>query len=106
MSADREKLEAQFDELKEKTLGYLEELGNLNTETEELRTARREAEEKAWAAEEKITKLGADLEEMNSKVAQLEQDLQDTKTELTSVKEEAAHSTAGKDDEIAAIIQE
>ncbi|MHA1907943.1 MAG: hypothetical protein ACW98Y_11655 [Candidatus Thorarchaeota archaeon] len=106
MSADRDKLEAQFDELKEKALGYFEELGKLNTETEELRTARREAEEKSWAAEEKITKLGADLEEMNSKVAQLEQDLQDTKTELTTVKEEAASSTAGKDGEIAAIIQE
>jgi outer membrane murein-binding lipoprotein Lpp len=106
LSADRENLEKQFDELKEKTLGYMDNLGKLNAEAEELRTARREAEEKAWAAEEKITKLGADLEEQNTKIEKLEQDLQETKSELSSVKEEANAATAGKDDEIAAIINE
>ncbi len=81
MSADREKIESLFDELKEKALGYIDELDKLNSETEDLRTARREAEEKTWAAEEMIAKL--------------EQDLVN-----------ATADTVGKDDEIAAIIKE
>ncbi len=106
MSADRDKMVAQFDELKEKTLSIMEELEKLNAETEELRTGKREAEEKAWAADEKITKLDADLEANKTKIEQLEQDLNETKAELTTIKEDTDKVTAGKDDEIAAIIQE
>ena len=75
MSADRDKMVAQFDELKEKTLSIMEELETLSAETEELRTARREIEEKAWAADEKITKLDADLESKTAKIDALKQKL-------------------------------
>lgn len=106
MSADRDKMVAQFDELKEKTLSIMEELETLSAETEELRTARREIEEKAWAADEKITKLDADLESKTAKIDALKQKLNETKAELTSIKDDTDKLSAGKDEEIAGIIQE
>ncbi|MDF1539466.1 MAG: hypothetical protein P1Q69_11250 [Candidatus Thorarchaeota archaeon] len=106
MSTDKENIAIQFDELKEKTLSILEEIGKLQSETEELRTARREAEEKFWAADEKAKKLDTELEEKTSKIETLEKNLEETKFELESLKEKAASTAAEKDDEINAIIKE
>jgi len=106
LSTDKEKIAEQFDELKEKTLSILEEIGKLQSETEELRNSKRVVEEKSWASDEKITKLDAELEEKSSKIGTLESSLEEAKNELESLKEESASTTAGKDEKINAIIKE
>ncbi len=106
MSTDKENIATQFDELKEKTLSILEEIGKLQTETEELRTARREAEEKFWAADEKAKKAYTELEDKSSKIEIHEKNMEETKSELESLREDAASTAAGKDEKINAIIAE
>ncbi|MFX1560405.1 MAG: hypothetical protein ACFFBL_07440 [Promethearchaeota archaeon] len=59
---DREKMLELLDEFKNSIVKLMDEREGLNSEAEELRAAKRDAEEKAWAAEEKVKELTMNLE--------------------------------------------
>jgi uncharacterized phage infection (PIP) family protein YhgE len=60
---DREKMLELLDEFKDSIVKLMDERDGLTNEAEEHRTARREAEEKTWAAEEQVKELTSKLEE-------------------------------------------
>ncbi|MFW9963978.1 MAG: hypothetical protein ACFFCX_10465 [Candidatus Sifarchaeia archaeon] len=78
---DREKMLELLDEFKDSIVRLMDERESLGNEAEELRTARREAEEKVLAVEGKI-------QELTSKLEKAEKDRNKAKDELASAKEE------------------
>ena len=68
----RDDLIDQLDSLKETVVDLMDEKEKLSSEAEELRTARREAEEKAWAAEESVKTLQSDLDTYKQEKEELE----------------------------------
>ncbi len=74
---DREKMLELLDEFKNSIVKMMDERDTLASESEELRAGRRDAEEKSWAAEEKIKELTNDLEKakkgQNTAESKLEQ---------------------------------
>ena len=100
---DREKMLELLDEFKNSIVKMMDERDTLASESEELRAGRREAEEKSWAAEEKIKELTNDLEKAKkgkntaeSKLEQLQEELAALKVQL----EEAESSKTGEIDKI------
>jgi len=96
---DREKMLELLDEFKDSIVKMMDERDSLASESEDLRTGRREAEEKSWAAEEKIKTLTNDLEKAKkgkttaeSKLDQLQEELATLKTQL----QEAESSKTGE----------
>ncbi len=85
---DREKMLELLDEFKDSIVKLMDEREGFNSEAEELRTARREVEEKAWAAEEQVKKLTTKLEKA-------ETDLKAAKEEVTSLRAKANEAEAG-----------
>ena len=85
MPINREDVLQQVKDLEEKAIALLDERDTLSAESEELRTARREAEEKSWAVEEKNKTLTEEFE---------------------SYKTDASSLTGEKDEKIQAIIKE
>ena len=68
----RDDLVSQMDSLKESIVNLIDEKEKLSSEAEELRTARREAEEKTWAAEESVKNLQSDLDKYKQEKDELE----------------------------------
>jgi len=100
---DREKMLELLDEFKNSIVKMMDERDTLASESEELRAGRRDAEEKSWAAEEKIKELTNDLEKAKkgqntaeSKLEQLQEELAALKTQL----DEAESSKTGEIDKI------
>ncbi len=100
---DREKMLELLDEFKNSIVRMMDERDTLASESEELRAGRREAEEKSWAAEEKIKELTNDLEKTKKgkdtaegKLDQVQEELAGLKTQL----EEAESSKTGEIDKI------
>jgi SMC interacting uncharacterized protein involved in chromosome segregation len=96
---DREKLLELLDEFKNTIVKMMDERDTLAGESDDLRAGRREAEEKAWALEEKVKSLTSDLERSKkdqtaaeSKSDQLQEELASLKTQL----EEAESSKTGE----------
>lgn len=120
MSTDREKIEKQFDELKTNTLHLLDDIDKHVSEAEDLRNARREAEEKAWASEEEMKKkdeeisnkeqriqeLEKDLEDAKQKLQNLDQEFEQTKAEIEKAKQDAASVISEKDEAVEIIRKE
>ncbi|MFW9920186.1 MAG: hypothetical protein ACFFED_11335 [Candidatus Thorarchaeota archaeon] len=120
MSTDREKIENQFEELKKHTLQLLDEIDKHVSEAEDLRNARREAEEKAWASEEemkeknnaisekdqKIQRLENDLQESQSKIERANEELEQTKADYEKAKQDADSVLSEKDEAVDAIRKE
>ena len=89
MSEEKEKMLSLFKEFKTTLVDLVDDRDKLASEIEELRTARREADEKAWAADEKIKSLESDLEaalakgdKASSKAASLKEEVKDLKSQL------------------------
>ena len=106
MSEEKENMLNLFEEFKTTLVDLIDDRDKLASEIEELRTARREADEKAWAANEKNQKLESDLEaavtkgdKADSKVSSLKEQVKDLKSQLT---EAEASST----DAVDAIVKE
>jgi len=120
VSADREIIENQFEELKKNTLRLLEEIDKHISEAEELRDARREAEEKAWASEEELKKkhgemtskeerigeLEGEIQEAKAKLEEINQELEQTKSEISKARDDAASLQSEKDEAVDAIRKE
>lgn len=70
--SDREKLLELLKEFKSTIVKMVDERDSLQGESEELRTGKREAEEKAWSAEEKVKELINELESLRIKAEEVE----------------------------------
>lgn len=93
---DREKMLELLDEFKNSIVKLMDEREGLNSEAEELRTAKREAEEKAWAAEEKVTELTTKLEKAENARNKAKANLATAKEEISSLSAKADEAEAGK----------
>ncbi len=86
---EREKMLELLDEFKNSIVKLMDERETLDSEAEELRTSKREAEEKVWAVEEKITELTTKLEKAEAELAT-------AKEEASGMSAKAAEAEAGK----------
>ncbi|MFX1482976.1 MAG: hypothetical protein ACFFCP_07285 [Promethearchaeota archaeon] len=93
---DREKMLELLDEFQNSIVKLMDERDKLSSESEELRSAKRDAEEKAWAAEEKVKELS----EARDKAAA---DLTSANEELESLKEKAEEAEASKSEAVDAL---
>ena len=100
---DRDRLMELLDEFKNTIVNLIDERDKLESEGEELRTGRREAEEKVWAAEEKIKELTQNLDNTKDAKTKAEEKADSLKKELDALKtqvEEAESSKSGEIEEL------
>jgi len=93
---DREKMLELLDEFKNSIVKLMDERDTLDSEAEELRSSKREAEEKAWAADEKVSDLTAKLEKAEKARDKAKEDLASTKEEIANLSSRAQEAEAGK----------
>lgn len=100
---EKEKLIEQIDNFKKTLVTVIDERDKLQSEGEELRTAKREAEEKSWANEEKAKELKSEFEKANQAKDIAETELTMVKAELESVKARADEAESSKTEAVDAI---
>jgi DNA repair exonuclease SbcCD ATPase subunit len=100
---DREKVIEQLDDFKSTVVTLIDERDKLHSEGEELRTAKREAEEKSWANEEKVKELTSELEKNKQAKDIAETELTMVKAELESVAAKAKEAESSKNEAVDAI---
>ncbi len=98
--SDREKLLELLDKLKTTVTNLMDERDKLDSESEELRTGRREAEEKAWAAEEKTKELSTELEKVKGEKESVEEKLASQTEELETLRKQVEEVESTKGGEI------
>ena len=103
---DREKMIEQLDEFKSTVATIIDERDKLQSESEELRTAKREAEEKSWANEEKLKEVTGELEENKKAKDIAETELTMAKAELETLKTRAEEAESSKTEAVDTIRQE
>ena len=69
---DRERMLQLLDEFQKTIVKLMDERDTLQSESEEIRAARREAEEKAWAAESKLDQLNEEVSGLKTQVKEAE----------------------------------
>ncbi len=94
--SDREKLLELLDEFKNSVVKMVDERDSLKGESEELRTSKRESEEKAWAAEEKVTELTTKLEKADLAKDKSAKKLAAAKEELVGLSAKADEAESSK----------
>ncbi|TFG97933.1 hypothetical protein E4H12_07440 [Candidatus Thorarchaeota archaeon] len=100
---NKERMVEQLDEFKNTLVTIIDERDKLQSEGEELRTAKREAEEKYWANEEKVKELKSDLEKANQTKDVAETELAMVTAELESVKARADEAESSKTEAVDAV---
>ena len=103
---DREKTIEQLDEFKNTVVTLIDERDKLKGEGEELRNAKREAEEKSWATEEKVKELESDFAKTKDEKDTAETELTMVKAELESLKTRAEDAESSKTEAVDAIVAE
>ncbi len=103
---DREKMLELLDEFKNSIVKMMDERDTLASESEELRAGRRDAEEKSWAAEEKVKELMKDLEKAKKGQTTAESKLDQLQEELAALKSQLDEAESSKTGEIEKIRQE
>jgi len=103
---DREKMIEQLDSFKNTVVSLIDERDKLQSEGDELRTSKREAEEKSWASEESVKKLTIELEKANQAKDSAESELATVKDELEAIRRKADEVEASKNEAVDAIRQE
>jgi len=103
---DREKMIKKLEDLNNNVTLLLDKYENLESESEELRTAKREAEEKSWAAEEKNKELESELEKIKQTRDAAETELTMVKAELESASAKAEEAESAKTEAVDAIREE
>ncbi len=95
---DREKMLELLDEFKDSIAKLMDERESLDNEAKELRTTKRETEEKALAAEAQVTKLTTKLEKSEKARDKAKGDLATATEEITSLtlRAENAEASTGK----------
>lgn len=100
MSQKREELLGLFDEFKNELVKVMDDRDALEEKNEELRSARREAEEKAWAAEEKLESLKERLSKLEGENDRLEKELTEKTEELEELKGQLESAETTRDQEM------
>ena len=98
--SDREKMIEQLDDFKSTVVTLIDKRDELQSEGEELRTAKREAEEKSWASEEKVKELTSELEKNMQAKDIAETELTMVKAELESVSAKAEEAESSKNEAV------
>jgi SMC interacting uncharacterized protein involved in chromosome segregation len=93
---DREKMLELLDEFKDSIVKLMDERESLDSEVGELRTTKREAEEKVGAMEEQVTGLTTKLEKAEKARDKAKADLVAAKEEVSGLSAKAAEAEAGK----------
>ncbi len=93
---DREKMLHLLDEFKDTIVKLIDERDSLKGEGEELRTNKREAEEKAWAAEEKVKGLTTECEKANLAKDKNAEKLATAKEEVATLRTRADEAETSK----------
>lgn len=93
---DREKMLELLDEFKDSIVKLMDERESLDSEVGELRTTKREAEEKVGAVEEQVTGLTTKLEKAEKARDKAKADLVAAKDEVSGLSAKAAEAEAGK----------
>jgi SMC interacting uncharacterized protein involved in chromosome segregation len=93
---DREKMLELLDEFKNSIVKLMDERDSLDDEAQELRNAKREAEEKSWAAEEQIKELTTKLEKAENARDKAKADLTTAKEEISELSTKADEAEASK----------
>ncbi len=95
---DREKMLELLDEFKDSIVKLMDERESLDSEVDELRTTKKEAEEKVGAVEEQVTGLTTKLEKAEKARDKAKADLVAAKEEVSGLSAKAAEAEAGKSD--------
>ncbi|MFW9925942.1 MAG: hypothetical protein ACFFDM_04150 [Candidatus Thorarchaeota archaeon] len=93
---DREKLLELLNEFQNSIVKLMDERDNFSSESEELSSAKKEAEEKALALEEQVEKLANDLEKANDAKEKAKNDLVAANDELTELRTRVEDAEASK----------
>ncbi len=93
---DREKMLELLDEFKDSIVKLMDERESLDSEAEELRTAKGESEEKGRVAEEQVTKLTTKLEKAEKARDKGKGDLAIAKEESTTLTARTEDAEASK----------
>jgi DNA repair exonuclease SbcCD ATPase subunit len=101
--SDREKLVEQLDDFKNTIIALIDERDKLQSEGEDLRTAKREAEEKSWAADEKIKELESEFQKTKDAKDNAETELAMLKVELETLSAKANELESSKTEAVDAI---
>jgi len=100
MSQNREELLGLFDEFKNELVKVMDDRDALEEKNEELRSARREAEEKAWETEEKLETLEKKTAKLKEENNRLENELAEKTQELEDLKNKVESTEATRDQEM------
>lgn len=100
MSEKREELLELFDEFKHEVVKVIDDRDALEEKNEELRSARREAQEKAWAVEEKAEALQEKVEQLKTEKTNLEQELSEKTEKLDELKSQLESREETRDQEL------
>ncbi|MHA2162019.1 MAG: hypothetical protein ACXABF_06325 [Candidatus Thorarchaeota archaeon] len=106
MSVDKEKMLEILDDFKNKLVGLMEERDSLSTEAEELRTTKREVEEKAWAAEEKFNVLSSELDAAKAVIEDTDSKLKEKEAESATLKTQIDDIESSKGEAVDAVTRE
>lgn len=97
---EREKMLSLLDDFKDSIVKLMDERDKLAGESDEHRTARREAEEKVWASEEKVKELTAELGKVKADAERNEAKLREATDELDQVKTQVSEIESSKDEAV------
>ena len=106
MSEEKENMLSLFEAFKTTLVDLIDDRDKLASEIEELRTARREADEKAWAADEKVKNLESDLETAVTKGDKAASKVSSLKEEVKELKSKLGEAEASSTSAIDAIVKE
>ncbi len=106
MSEEKENMLSLFEEFKTTLVDLIDDRDKLASEIEELRTARREADEKAWAADEKVKNLESDLETAVTKGDKAASKASSLKEEVKELKNKLGVAETSSTEAIDAIVKE
>ncbi|MHA2025982.1 MAG: hypothetical protein ACW98U_08790 [Candidatus Thorarchaeota archaeon] len=100
---DREKMLELLNEFQNSIVKLMDERDKLSTESEYLQTSKREAEEKALAAEEEVKVLTNNLEQVKAAKEKAENDLAAANEEATSLRSKADEAESSKGEAVSAL---
>ncbi|MHA1909430.1 MAG: hypothetical protein ACW98Y_19185 [Candidatus Thorarchaeota archaeon] len=106
MSTEKENILTQLENLKSTVSQAFDDVERLESEAEELRTTRREAEEKSWASEEENKKITEKLEKTETEKDVAVAQVAELDAELESLKAQAAEVESSKTEAVQALVRE
>ncbi len=106
MSTEKENILTQLENLKATVSQAFDDVERLESEAEELRSSKREAEEKSWASEEENKKLTEKLEKTETEKDAAVAQVAELDVELESLKQQAADVESSKTEAVQALVKE